>query len=399
MDQGTAMVSYTRFLKIDLPPKQSAFLWGARKTGKSTFLKQNFPESVYYDLLKYDLFINFVKSPNKFREEIIALPTKKLKHPIIVDEVQRVPELLNEIHWLIENSNAYFLLCGSSARKLKKSHVNLLGGRAWKYNFYPLVYKELSDFSLHKILNTGAIPSHYLSQSPSRSLKAYIEDYITQEIQFEGLVRNLPAFARFLDIMPFSNGEMTNYTNISRDCGIDVKTVKEYYQILVDTLLGYYVHPYKKGKRKDIIRSIPKFYIFDVGVANFLSKRRIDHLQGVEAGKALENYILQELTAFLSLREIEGNINYWRTKSGIEVDFILSTNKEQLTPIEVKISKSIHSQDLKGLKTFMSECNIDNGYLVCLEPRPRKVIFDDKNIHVINVEDFLHKLWNGEIVS
>ena len=389
---------YKRILDINLPHKQSAFLWGARKTGKSTFLKYNFPQSVYYDFLQYDLFIKFSKAPNTLREEILALPQEKMKYPIIIDEVQRIPSILNELHWLIENTDANFILCGSSARKLKKSHVNLLGGRAWKYNFYPLIFKEITDFSLIKILNSGAIPSHYLSSNPRKSLKAYIEDYLTQEIQFEGLVRNIPAFAKFLDIMPFSNGEMTNFANIARDCGVDAKTVKEYYQILIDTLLGYYVLPYNKSIRRDIIRSVPKFYLFDVGVANFLAKREISCLRGAEAGKALENYVLQELVAFKNIKEIDMDILYWRTKTGLEVDFILDINRKKLIPIEVKISQNIHSSELKGLKAFINTHDIQTAYLVCLETRARKIIYNEKSIYLLPIEEFLEKLWNGELI-
>lgn len=388
------MVSYKRILNIDLPKKQSAFLWGARKTGKSTFLKQKFPDSVYYDFLKSELFIEFSKAPNIFREEILALPKEKLKHPIIVDEVQKIPLILNEVHWLIENSEASFILCGSSARKLKQSGANLLGGRAWKYHFYPLVFKEITDFSLQKVLNHGAIPSHYLSSNYRKSLQFYVEDYLTHEIQIEGLVRNLPSFARFLDSIAFSNGEMTNYANIARDCGIDAKTVKEYYQILIDTLVGYYIFPYTKGSRKNIIQSLPKFYLFDVGVAGYLAKRQILSLEGEEAGKALEHYILQELIAFKNISDGDFEIYYWRTKAGLEVDFVLSNKK---VAIEVKISKNISSKELHNIKIFIDENDFQTAYLVCSVPRIRKIIYNDKNIYVIPVEDFLKKLWNGEI--
>lgn len=390
------MTFYQRILTIDLPKKQSAFLWGARKTGKSTFLKQQFPNSIYYDFLRSEQFMKFSKFPNVFREEILALREEKLSYPIIIDEVQRIPSVLNEIHWLIENTNASFILCGSSARKLKRADVNLLGGRAWKYHFYPLVFKEIKDFFLLKVLNNGTIPAHYLSRNSYKSLQAYVEDYLTQEIQAEGLVRNLPAFARFLDSMSFSNGEMTNYANIARDCGVDAKTVKEYYQILVDTLTGYYVYPYTRGSRKDIITSVPKFYLFDVGVAGFLSKRKISHLEGPEAGKSLENYILQELVAFKNIEEHNFDILYWRTKTGLEVDFILSN--EQIG-IEVKISNNVHVTDLKGIKAAIEEGIVDIAYLVCLEERRRKITHKGKDIFIIPVEDFLESLWSGNIVK
>ena len=215
-------------MKIKLPKGQSAFLWGARKTGKSFYLKHHFPRSIYYDLLETDLYFRLLKDPHLFREEILALDKKALSQPIIVDEIQKIPILLNEVHWLIENSSAYFILCGSSARKLKSEGVNLLGGRAWRYEFFPLAYPEIKDFDLLHALNFGLIPSHYHARNWSKTVKSYVNDYLKEEIKAEGLVRNLTAFAQFLDIAAFSNGETLNYANIARDCAVDAKTIKEY---------------------------------------------------------------------------------------------------------------------------------------------------------------------------
>lgn len=252
---------YPRYLKIDLPPKQSAFLWGARKTGKSTFLKACFPEAPYYDLLQSDLHLRLMTAPHVFREEVLALDSKSTPL-IIVDEVQKIPALLDEIHWLIENTSFQFILCGSSARKLKREGANLLGGRAWKYHFFPLVFPEIVDFDLLKVFNHGTLPSHYNASAIKRSLRAYIEDYLTMEIQAEGLVRNLPAFARFLESLRFSLGEMIKYSNIASECGIDAKTVKEYFTILVDTLLGYFIYPYHKRVNREIISATPEILSF-----------------------------------------------------------------------------------------------------------------------------------------
>lgn len=177
------MYKYKRYLSLNIEPHQSIFLWGARKTGKSTYLKNLYHDSIYYDLLKTDLFLRYIKTPSLLREEILALPAEKLSLPVIIDEVQKVPALLDEIHWLIENTETTFILCGSSARKLKKQGTNLLGGRAIKYNFYPLVYPEYKeDFDLLRIFNHGLIPSHFLSSNPRKLLQAYIEDYLTNEI-------------------------------------------------------------------------------------------------------------------------------------------------------------------------------------------------------------------------
>ena len=385
---------YKRVIELNLPNKQSAFLWGARKTGKSTYLKQNFVDSVYYDFLKSDEYIRYSKEPYKFRDEILALSDEEKSSPIIVDEVQKITAILDEVHWLIENANVSFILCGSSARKLKNSGVNLLGGRAWKYHFFPLVYAEITDFSLQKILNHGAIPSHYNSSNIKKSLKSYVEDYLIQEIQAEGLVRNLSAFARFLDIMPFTNGEMISYSNIARDCAVNAKTVKEYFNILSDTLLGYFIYPYSKRVKRDIITSQPKFYLFDVGLATYLSKNYFESLEGQEAGMALENYILQEITAYNSIKELDYEINYWRTKSGLEVDFLIN----EKIAIEVKISKNLHNSELKGIKAISEELDIEKSFVVCLEPKKRLIQHNKKDIIIMHVEKFLSDLWSGKIM-
>ena len=393
------MHKYNRYLRLDVEPKQSVFLWGARKTGKSTYLKNLYPNSVYYDLLKTDFFLRYTKNPSLLREEILALSPDKLSQPIIIDEIQKVPALLDEIHWLIENSNSTFILCGSSARKLKQQGTNLLGGRALKYHFYPLVYPEYAeDFNLLRIINQGLIPAHFTSANSRKLLQAYIEDYLTNEIRAEGYIRNIPAFSRFLDSTVFSHGEMVNYSNIARDCGIDSKTVKEYYQILVDTLVGYLIYPYTKRISRNIISNTPKFYYFDVGVANRISKRSFEVVEGIEAGKALEHYVLMELIAFLSLTDSDYNLHYWRTANKLEVDFILSHPAAMPIPIEVKVSKLIHKSELKAMKVFMEEYEVLTGYIVCLEPIRRKIqISETKEIIVMPIQEFLTSLWEGNI--
>lgn len=397
---------YNRILKINLPDRQSAFFWGARKTGKSTYLKQQFPDSIYYDLLNSDLYFDLSKRPAILREEILALIDKDqanlLNYPVIIDEIQKIPQLLNEVHWLIENTVVKFILCGSSARKLRQGGVNLLGGRAWGYNFYPLVYPEISDFDLLKIFNFGAIPSHYNAANAAnaaKSLKAYVQDYLKLEIQIEGLVRNLSAFAKFLDSISFSNGEMINYTNIARDCAIDAKTVKEYYQILIDTLIGYYVMPFNKKISRDIILSTPKFYLFDVGVANYISKNNIASLKGAVAGKSLEHYIFLELLAYRGINELDFSIEYWRTKAGLEIDFILAERNNIFAAIEVKISSNIDKRDLKSLIAFAEEHKVKLLCIVSLETRIRKInINENVNILVLPYQEFLNMLWYKKLI-
>ena len=394
------MNKYNRYLQIDFEMGQSVFLWGARKTGKSTYLKNIFPNSIYVDLLKTDLLLRYTKHPSLFREEVLALLENKQNLPIIIDEVQKVPSLLDEIHWLIENTGTTFILCGSSARKLKQQGTNLLGGRAIKYNFFPLVYPEYrEDFDLIKIFNRGLIPSHFTSNNARKLLQAYVEDYLTNEIRSEGYVRNIPAFSRFLDSTTFSCGEMLNYSNIARDVGIDSKTVKEYYQILVDTLVGYLIYPYNKKIHRDIIAHTPKFYFFDIGVANRIGKQHFSEVSGSSAGKAFEHYLLMELIGYLKLADSDCNLYYWRTNTKLEIDFIITDNISITIPIEAKISKLVHNTELSAMKSFMKEYEVNRGYVVCLEPLIRKIEFtDNREIYIIPVQEFLEQLWSKKVV-
>lgn len=389
---------FKRKFTINLPAKQSAFLWGARQTGKSCFLKKHFKDSVYYDLLDTHEVSRLTKAPYLLREEILAINKNKLISPIIIDEIQKVPDLLNEVHWLIENAKVQFILCGSSARKLKTQSTNLLGGRAWQYNFYPLVYTEIPHFDLIRALNQGLIPNHYLAESQyiNNHFQAYVDTYLTDEIRNEGLVRNLPGFARFLDVVGMSNGEMINASNISRDCGVSRATVQEYYQILVDTLLGYYVYPYSKKIKRDVITATPKFYLFDVGIANYLARQAIISLKGMSAGKSFEHYILMELIAFRGLNRKQFDIAYWRTKLGLEVDFILG---KAAVAIEVKISEQVHQQDLKGIIAFCEEHPKTKAIVVSQDKKPRRIqVNENIVISVLPWETFLKELWQNQLI-
>ncbi|MCR9191472.1 MAG: DUF4143 domain-containing protein [Gammaproteobacteria bacterium] len=383
-----------RLLTMDLPQGQSAFLWGARQTGKSTYLAQHFPNAISYDLLKTDELARLLAAPHHLREELLSLSEQELAHPVIIDEVQKAPALLDEVHWLIENKKISFILCGSSARKLKRGAANLLGGRAWRFHFYPLVYPEIPDFDLLHAFKSGLLPANYFSKQPERMLRAYIGDYLTQEIQAEGFVRNLAGFARFIDLVGFTNGQMLNFANIARDVGIDAKTIKEYYQILVDTLIGYFVTPFHKKVKRDLIQSTPKFYLFDIGIANHLQRRSINILKGEEAGNIFEHYILTELVAYLGLKELDVPLNYWRSKSGLEVDFVLDNGK---MAIEVKISANIQLTDLKGLVSFCEDYQPRHAVVVCQAPRKRILATIGKTpIEILPWKDFLEHLWSGK---
>ncbi|HLP45323.1 MAG TPA: AAA family ATPase [Candidatus Kapabacteria bacterium] len=384
---------FERILNIDLPEHQSTFLWGPRKTGKSTYLKNKFPQALVYDFLKTDLFLELSKKPALLREQLLAQKGEILKHPVILDEVQKIPQVLDEVHWLIENTNIRFILCGSSARKLKRGHVNLLGGRAWRYEMFPLTSIEvgIEKIDLLKALTRGMVPVHYLQENYQKSLKAYLRDYLKEEVFQEGLARNIPAFSRFFDAIGYAHGQLTNFSNIARDCGVDSKTVKEYYQILIDTLLGTMVEPFKKKQERQVIGKASKFYLFDVGVAGMVAKRQIREEKGEWFGQAFEHFIFMELRAYSSYSEADYDINFWRTKSGLEVDFILGNGE---VAVEVKGTNRVDNRDLKPLIAFNEEYKPRLSLVVCNEKTRRLY----QGITVIPWREFLHELWSGNIM-
>jgi uncharacterized protein len=386
------MVRIERTLRIDLPAHQSAFLWGPRKTGKSTWLRSAFPDSLTFDLLQTDLMLELARRPALLRERLLATPPEKLRSPVILDEVQKVPQLLDEVHWLIENQGLSFILCGSSARKLKRGGVNLLGGRAWRYEMHPLVSVEIGDLDLLQALNRGLVPAHYLGPEPRRSLEAYVVDYLKEEVFDEGLTRNVAAFSRFFEAMGYSHGDLTNYAHVARDCGVDAKTVKEYYQILVDTLLGTFVEPWKRRQERQVIGKTPKFYLFDVGVAGALTRRRITEERGESFGRVLEHFVLMEMQAHRSYRDLGYGIHFWRTKSGLEVDFVLGDGE---VAVEVKGSSRVDSSDFRSLRAFVEDNHPRHAILVCNERTPRLA----EGIEVLPWREFLTRLWNGQILS
>jgi len=386
------MEYYTRRLVIDLPLGQSAFLWGPRKTGKSTYLKHLFPKSLTYDFLQTDLMLDFNRRPSILRDQVLSRPESDL--PIILDEVQKVPLLLDEVHWLIENQNQRFILCGSSARKLKRGRANLLGGRAWRYEMFPLVTSELpqDELDLLTILNRGLIPDHFTQSQYRRSLDSYVHDYLKEEVFDEGLTRNIPAFSRFFDAMGYSHGELTNFSNIARECGVSSKTVREYYLILVDTLLGSLLEPFKRRQSRNVIVKAPKFYLFDVGVAGSLTKRRLPVARGETFGKAFEHFIFTELAAHTSYSDLHYPIRFWRTKSGHEVDFVLGDGE---VAIEAKGTDRVDNRSLRPLQAFIQEYTPHAAIVVCNEPAERLV----GQIRIVPWKIFLQSLWSGDIIA
>ncbi len=367
---------------------ESAFFWGARQTGKSTLLKMLFPDNLYLDLLLNQEYERFLRNPGLIREILMA---GNVKQPVIIDEIQRIPALLNEIHWLIENYKSQFILCGSSPRKIMRSGSNLLGGRALRYELYPLIYPEIPDMDLLKALNNGLLPRHYLAANPEKLLSAYLGSYLKDEIMAEARIRNVTSFSRFLEMAAFSNGEIVNYSNIASDCGISSPTVKEYFQILEDTLTGRFLPAFqKKPKRRTILS--PKFYYFDVGLANFLLKRKQVDYGSETFGKAFEHFLYQEIYAHTHYSGLHYPISYWRTTSGLEVDFVLGDHE---IAIEVKSTDMANQRHLKGLKSFADEYAVRQLILVSNDPLPRLI----DNVSVLPWRIFLDKLWSGEIIT
>jgi len=366
----------------------SCFFWGPRQTGKSTLLQNLFSLSPRYDLLLSDEFARLSGNPALLREELLAKPPGR--KPVIIDEVQKVPALLDEIQWLIVNHRFQFILCGSSARKLKRGRANLLGGRALRYELFPLVYREIPDFNLLRALNHGLLPRHYTASDPQPLLRAYLGDYLKEEISAEALTRNVPAFARFLEVSAFSNGQMVNYQNIASECGVSPVTAKEYFQILVDTLIGRFVPAFQKRPKRRVIHS-PRFYFFDVGIANYLLKRGNIKYGSESFGSAFEHFIYQEILAYSSYSNKHFDIAYWRTASQLEVDFILGDHK---AAIEVKSTKNVASHHLKGIRAFREEYKTKHAIVISLDPKPRLI----DGIKILPWQDFLDQLWDGEII-
>jgi predicted AAA+ superfamily ATPase len=373
-----------RLFSLNLPKNKSAFLWGPRKSGKTYWIKEHLSGTKVIDLLKTDEFADYVSRPALLRERF-----QNFEGRIVIDEVQKVPALLDEVHWLMENSKLSFLLTGSSARKLKRGHANLLGGRAWKRQMTPLSRFEVDRFDLESVMVSGLLPPHYLSPQPIEDLRAYIADYLKEEIAAEALTQNIPAFSTFLRVAALTSSELLNYTNVASDTGVSARVVRTYFDILEDTYLGFRVQPWTKSKNRRMIET-EKFYLFDVGVANYLAQRQPK--QGTfEFGKSFEHYILMELMAYKAYRQPELEITFWRTAGDQEVDFILN---DKVTAIEIK-SGNVHSQDIKGMVALCDDGAIKNKIVVSLEKEPRVV---GNNIRILPWGLFLEKLWGDELI-
>jgi uncharacterized protein len=372
-----------RLLEINLPPGKSAFLWGPRKVGKTYWISHTQSGVEIIDLLKTDILADYISRPALLRERY-----QNHRGRIVIDEVQKAPALLDEVHWLIENRGLSFILTGSSARKLRRGHANLLGGRAWRRTMTPLAYPEISDFDLEKIMISGLLPPHFLSPDPVEDLRSYIADYLKEEIIAEALTQNIPAFREFLHVAAITSSELLNYVNVASETGVSHKVVRTYFDILEDTYLGFRIPPWKKSKNRRMI-STEKFYLFDVGVANYLAM----HKPGIgspEFGKAFEHFILMELKAYQAYRNPDMPISFWRTSTGREVDFILG---DKDLALEIKGSARIHEGDIRSLQALLDDGPVKKACIVSLEKQPRQL---EANIEALPWQVFLDKLWQGD---
>ncbi len=368
---------------INFPQAKSFFLFGPRATGKTTWLQQMFPSAVHIDLLKSELYSMLLASPSRLGQMIPPDCTE----PVIIDEVQRIPELLNEVHHLIEQKKFRFILTGSSARKLRARGVNLLAGRALTRFMHPLTVEELgTDFSLGSSLKFGHLPAVYSEPDPGDYLASYIRTYLREEVQQEGLTRNLQVFARFLEAASFSQGSILTISEVARECGANRKLVEQYFYILEDLLLAYRLPVFTKRARRRVI-SHPKFYFFDTGVYRAIRPTGpLDRPEEIE-GTALETLVFQELLAVNDLYRLGYKIFYWRTSSGLEVDFVLY-GEAGLIAIEVKRAAKIRSKEFRGLKAFARDYPIASLYM--FYGGDRKMFID--NITLIPVKEALMEL-------
>ena len=379
---------------LTLPPagSETFFLWGPRQTGKSTLLQTAYKDARWIDLLKSEQFRRYLTRPELLREEIEAAAPAP-ERQIVIDEIQKVPALLDEVHWLIENRGVHFALCGSSARKVRRGGANLLGGRAVRYELHGLSAGELGRaFDLDRMLNYGYFPRVYQAGRPRRLLDAYVADYLKEEVAAEGLVRNLPTFADFLDVAALSDCDVVNFSNVARECGTSSHTVKNYFGILEDTLLARRLPAYRRRPKRRVVGA-PKFYFADVGVVNRLA-RRGQLIAGSELyGKAFENWVFHELSACLSYRECDTDLYYWRLASGVEVDFILGDVR---VAIEAKSTERTQSDHFKGLRSLvLDHPRVARRIVVCREPRTRKT---SDGIEIMPAGTFVRNLWDGGIV-
>lgn len=380
---------YSRLLP---KPEASAFLFGPRGTGKSTWIAEHFADAVTYDLLDSREVLRLEREPHQlFRE----LQTQKPGTWVVLDEVQKVPALLDEVHRLIEKQRLRFVLCGSSARKLKRSGTNLLAGRALVKHMFPLTSSELgADFDIDKACLQGTLPLTIQGADPIGFLTTYATTYLNEEIRAEALTRNVAAFSRFLEVAARQNAQVTNASNIAREAGVTQSTVRNYFDILSDTLIGYWIHPWKlKQATKQVAH--PKFYLFDPGVARALTGRLPYPPTQEELGPLLETLIMNEVRAFIEYNNLHYKVHFWRNYDGAEVDLFVET-KDGFVAVEVKAARTWQRRFNRGLKRMKAELapRAIKTFGVCLAER--SALFDD--IHVLPAAQFLRALWDRDVI-
>ena len=372
-----------RYLRLrDIVARRSCFLFGPRQTGKSTLVRQQLDGMPVYNLLDRDLYLRLSRNPALIRQALTAET-----EAVVIDEIQMMPELLNEVHLMIEEHGIRFLLTGSSARSLRRKGVNLLGGRARSRTLHPFIRQELGDrFELHRALDTGLVPSIYFSDAPAEDLAAYTGDYLREEIAAEAVVRNVGAFSRFLEVAALAHGDMINFTSMASDAQVPVSTVREYYGILKDTLIAHQVPAFTETSKRKAI-STAKYYLFDVGVARCLQGRRGLAPGTPEYGGAFESFIFQEIKAYCDYHLLD-TPRYWRSRSQFEVDFVVGG-----LAAEVKAKRTVGARDLRGIRALREEGLFERYIVVSMEAMPREV----DGIRILPWSVFLDELWAGEL--
>lgn len=380
---------FKRALRLPSAGSETFFLWGPRQTGKTTLLQATYPDAFWIDLLKADEFRRYLQNPELLRGELAA---RQSVRQVVVDEVQKVPQLLDEVHWLHERRRIRFALCGSSARKVKRGQANLLGGRAVRYELHGLTAREIGrDFDLNRMLNHGYLPMIYQSDQPRPLLNGYVADYLKEEVAAEGLVRNLPVYSEFLNIAALSDAELVNFSTIARDCGVSSPTIRGYFQILEDTLLGRWLPAYTRRPKRRVIAA-PKFYFSDVGVVNHLARRGDLHPGSELYGKAFENWVFHELSAHNAYSSAFARFSYWRLASGIEVDFIVD---DMRLAIEAKATAKATADHLKGLRAVvLDHPRVTQRIIVCLETVSRRT---EDGILILPATEFHKRLATGDL--
>ena len=387
---------YPRTLDVkELAARKSLFLFGPRSTGKTTLLRAQFDARAIVNLLRSSEYLPLAENPSRLREIVAEGRADASTDPpvVVIDEIQKLPALLDEVHDLIETEGLHFVLSGSSGRKLKRSGVNLLAGRAWQANLFPLTSAEIPEFNLGRYLLHGGLPQVYDSEYPEEELDAYVNTYLREEIRGEALVQNFVHFARFLNVAAVCNGQQLNFANVSRDTGVPATSVRSYFDILADTFIGFLVQPWRGSRRRKAVATA-KFYFFDVGVANFLRGTVTLNRNSSEYGIAFEHFVAMELRSYLSYRRLRSELTYWRTQSGVEVDFLIGSAAAIEAAIEVKASARVSDRDLRGLRALADEGSTAARFLVSFDELDRRT---DDGIRLLHWRTFLTDLWTDAL--